>query len=140
MKHKLSFGFTAVELIVTLLVIGIIASITTVGYNRSQTKAKSEQNKTLAQEIHTKAESYKSVAGEYPTLEQLKTGHPEAPESKIDNPNSVYNATRSEQTVQIFLYQDGKRVIYRHCQDTAQISVFWYNFYDNKVVKIGQCD
>lgn len=66
-------GFTIVELLVVIVVIGILASITIVAYNGVQNRAKSVSALSYAQEAQSKAEiyAYDTGNGVYPTMAEL---------------------------------------------------------------------
>ena len=69
-------GFTIVELLIVIVVIGILAAITIVAYNGVQNRARTTQNDTNAREIANKAEAYAADNnGAYPTVANL-TGAP----------------------------------------------------------------
>ena len=68
-------GFTIVELLIVIVVIGILAAITIVAYNGVQNRANNTKIDTLAKEVVDKAEVYAADHdGQYPTLTQLKAG------------------------------------------------------------------
>lgn len=70
---KKQSGFTIVELLIVIVVIGILAAITIVAYNGVQNRANNTKIDTLAKEIADKAEVYAADKdGVYPTLTQLK--------------------------------------------------------------------
>ena len=60
---KADKGFTIVELLVVIVVIGILAAITIVAYNGVQNRAKATANNANAQEVQNKAEIYAADAG-----------------------------------------------------------------------------
>jgi prepilin-type N-terminal cleavage/methylation domain-containing protein len=66
-------GFTIVELLVVIVVIGILAAITIVSYNGIQNRARSVSAQSYAQEAQNKAEIYASDTGNtiFPTLAEL---------------------------------------------------------------------
>jgi prepilin-type N-terminal cleavage/methylation domain-containing protein len=59
-------GFTIVELLVVIVVIGILAAITVVSYTGITTKAKGAQAQANANSIQQVAETYNADAGYYP--------------------------------------------------------------------------
>lgn len=77
---KSSKGFTIVELLIVIVVIGILAAIVIVAFNGVQNRAKATAGETLAKDIVKKLESYNSVNGAYPTLRSQIQG---TVESKI---------------------------------------------------------
>jgi prepilin-type N-terminal cleavage/methylation domain-containing protein len=74
-------GFTIVELLIVIVVIGILAAITIVAYNGIQNRAKANSGQVLASNIAKKFEAYNSVNGAYPTTKTQIQG---TSESKID--------------------------------------------------------
>lgn len=62
-------GFTIVELLVVIVIIGILATITIVSYNGVQNKARTASALTSAQEVQNKADLYAADIGNgiYPT-------------------------------------------------------------------------
>ncbi len=62
-------GFTIVELLIVIVIIGILATLVIVSYNGIQNRAKKIQNQTDAQAITKKAEAYAAFVdtnGKYP--------------------------------------------------------------------------
>jgi prepilin-type N-terminal cleavage/methylation domain-containing protein len=66
-------GFTIVELLIVIVVIGILAAITIVAYNGVQNRARTTTAQANAQEVQSKAEVYAADTGNgaYPTQAQL---------------------------------------------------------------------
>jgi prepilin-type N-terminal cleavage/methylation domain-containing protein len=65
-------GFTIIELLVVIVVIGILASITIVSYNGVTDRAKSVAAQSAASTVAQKAELYRVETSSYPTdYEQL---------------------------------------------------------------------
>lgn len=64
-KHR-RFGFTVVELLVIIVVIGILASIGTIAYRETQKNARDEKRKTDAIILVGAIEEYYSANGSYP--------------------------------------------------------------------------
>ena len=56
-------GFTIVELLIVIVVIGILAAITIVAYNGVQNRARTTTNQANAQEVQSKAEVYAADTG-----------------------------------------------------------------------------
>lgn len=84
-------GFTIVELLIVVVVIGILAAITLVSYNGIQNRAKLSSAQALAQNVSKKAQVFYTLQGTYPTLAELtSTTGPQ--EARLDNPSTV-NAT-----------------------------------------------
>ncbi|MDB5187107.1 MAG: fimbrial protein pilin [Candidatus Saccharibacteria bacterium] len=64
-KQK-QIGFTIVELLIVIVVIGILAAITIVAYNGVQNRAQDTKRVHDAQAIVTALEAQKTVSGSYP--------------------------------------------------------------------------
>src|ERR1700761_8180433 len=64
-------GFTIVELLVVIAVIGILTTITIVGYNRYQQNSRDTQRAAKATVIAEALEKYYDANGEYPSCSQL---------------------------------------------------------------------
>jgi prepilin-type N-terminal cleavage/methylation domain-containing protein len=69
-------GFTIVELLIVIVVIGILAAITIVAYNGVQNRARTTTAAANAQEVQSKAEVYAADTGNgaYPTAVGTMTG------------------------------------------------------------------
>lgn len=69
-------GFTIVELLIVIVVIGILAAITIVAYNGVQNRARTTTAQANAQEVQSKAEVYAADTGNgsYPTSAGTLTG------------------------------------------------------------------
>lgn len=65
---KISRGFTIVELLIVIVVIGILAALVVVTYNGIQQKARDTERKTDVNAIHGQLEAYQAQNGKYPTL------------------------------------------------------------------------
>jgi len=65
-RCSLSGGFTIVELLIVIVVIGILATITVVAYNGIQTRAVNSKNVSEATQAVKLLESYKAANDTYP--------------------------------------------------------------------------
>jgi type II secretion system protein G len=59
-------GFTIVELIIVIVVIGILAAITVVGYRGSQDRARDAARQNSLTDIRNALEAYRAETGNYP--------------------------------------------------------------------------
>jgi prepilin-type N-terminal cleavage/methylation domain-containing protein len=66
-KLQAERGFTIVELLIVIVVIGILAAITIVSYNGVTTNARNTQSKTDASAVQKVAETFNADTGAYPT-------------------------------------------------------------------------
>ncbi len=80
-QNKTSTGFTIVELLIVIVVIGILAAITIVAYNGIQNRAKTQSGDASASVIQKKIEAYNATFGSYP----------------VDATNALYTATLNSQ-------------------------------------------
>lgn len=77
-KHKQS-GFTIVELLIVIVVIGILAAITIVAYNGIQQRANNTTTTSVAKSFKTALTAYAIDNGRYPVTSTacLGTGYPD---------------------------------------------------------------
>lgn len=73
-KNIKQSGFTIVELLIVIVVIGILAAITIVAYNGIQNRARATTSKSMAQNVVKKAEAYNADKGTYPAALADLTG------------------------------------------------------------------
>lgn len=71
MKNKLSRGFTIVELLIVIVVIGILATLVVTTYSGIQQKTRDTARKTDISALHGQIEAYQAEAGKYPTLANI---------------------------------------------------------------------
>lgn len=129
-------GFTIVELLIVIVVIGILAAITIVAYNGIQNRSKTSASQALAAQVAKKAETFYSIESAYPSQAQLtaNTGNGTAnnpPEAKLDDSSSVlaYVAgTGAGQGENPATYADGKKVTYVFCGATLGANLWYWSY------------
>lgn len=67
-------GFTIVELLIVIVIIGILAAIVIVAYNGITSRAKLSKAQGAATSVVKKAEAYNALVGSYPTAFTATTG------------------------------------------------------------------
>lgn len=67
-RKRNNLGFTIVELLIVIIVIGILAALVLVTYNGVQQKARDTERKTDLQALASHLEVYNAQNGRYPTL------------------------------------------------------------------------
>ena len=97
-------GFTIVELLIVIVVIGILAAISIVAYNGVQNRAKTSSGQSQANSIVKKFEALNAVKGAYYStatgtgvtgalLNTYANAAPVANEAVVDTPANVIGAT-----------------------------------------------
>ena len=71
LRKKSNSGFTIIELLIVIVVIGILATLVIVTYNGIQQKARDTKRKTDINAIQGQTEAYNTNAGKYPTLANI---------------------------------------------------------------------
>src|SRR5690606_18705202 len=74
--RQFSQGFTIVELLIVIVVIGILATITIVAYNNVISRANLTSAQAAASSVARKAEAYNAEKSVYPTTLALMTADP----------------------------------------------------------------
>lgn len=67
-------GFTIVELLIVIVVIGILAGLVVTTFTGIQQKARNTERQTDVKAIHGQVEAYYAQNGRYPTLGNLNDG------------------------------------------------------------------
>ncbi|MEK7594375.1 MAG: type II secretion system protein [Patescibacteria group bacterium] len=76
---KQNQGFTIVELLIVIVVIGILALLVITTYSGIQAKARNSKRQTDVQSIQTQLEAWFSQNGYYPSLTDMTTGTATSP-------------------------------------------------------------
>ncbi|HSH18719.1 MAG TPA: prepilin-type N-terminal cleavage/methylation domain-containing protein [Candidatus Saccharimonadales bacterium] len=71
LKKVTQKGFTIVELLIVIVVIGILAALVITTYNGIQQKGRNTERQTDAKSVQGQLEAYYAQNGKYPTLAQL---------------------------------------------------------------------
>jgi prepilin-type N-terminal cleavage/methylation domain-containing protein len=72
--HKKNQGFTIVELLIVIVVIGILATLVLVTFTGIQQKGRNSQRQTDINALNSHVEAYYAQTGNYPTLANLNDG------------------------------------------------------------------
>lgn len=70
---KRSEGFTIVELLIVIVVIGILAALVITTYSGIQAKARNSKRQTDVQAVQTQLEAYFAQNGHYPSLADMNS-------------------------------------------------------------------
>jgi len=144
-------GFTIVELLIVIVVIGILAAITIVAYTGVQARAKTSVSLSSADQVRMKAAAWNGLLGAYPDLAQLRTNSLSPPnidtaggstgpaEAKLSSPDVAIGATMNE-----IRADGGKTVYYAPCWDGTKLSgatITYWSFSTGGAVNIaaGTC-
>jgi prepilin-type N-terminal cleavage/methylation domain-containing protein len=73
LKRKES-GFTIVELLIVIVVIGILAALVITTFSGIQQKARNSERQTDINAVHSQVEAYYAQNGKYPSLGDLQSG------------------------------------------------------------------
>jgi prepilin-type N-terminal cleavage/methylation domain-containing protein len=120
-NNKKNDGFTIVELLIVIVVIGILAAITIVAYNGVQKRANASAAQAAQNTLQKKAEAFNSVSSKYPTS---TADFNSVPESTLTGSGLSLTAASAAPTAAA-----GKTVLkYEVCGTTgARITIWDYN-------------
>lgn len=112
--HKTKSGFTIVELLIVVVVIGILAAITIVAYNGIQSRANESVVQSDLAAFHKKVSLFNSEFGNYPKdateLSTIRSGFTKTAYYTVDEGNVTYcTSTNGTAYVLIARGTNGKR-------------------------------
>ena len=119
-------GFTLVELLVTITIIGILSSIGLGSFSSAQMKARDSERKAHLKQLKDSFEAYYNDHGQYPAVGAISWGHPF---TNPDNEDTVYMVKLPEDPAQGLTYNylpaaDFKSFqIYARLENTRDIDV-----------------
>jgi type II secretion system protein G len=79
-------GFTIVELLIVIVIIGILAAITIIAYNGIQQRARDSRRSSDISQLQTALEMYQADNGAYPQVGAANTGYDIQTLSTLLNP------------------------------------------------------
>ena len=97
LKNK-SKGFTIVELLIVIVVIGILATLVIVTFTGIQQKARNSQRQSDLQALQTQLEAFYSQNGYYPALADINTTSWRDSNMKNLDKNAMIDPSNSDQT------------------------------------------
>ena len=92
-------GFTIVELLIVIIVIGILATLVITTFTGIQQKARNTKRQTDINAIQGQVEAYFASNGKYPTLANINDGTWRTANMKGLDPNALQDPKGSAQTL-----------------------------------------
>jgi prepilin-type N-terminal cleavage/methylation domain-containing protein len=120
-KMQKDRGFTIVELLIVIVIIGILAALVIVAYSGIQARANTTKAQTNAKAVLGKAEAYAADnSGVYPTTTALFAGSVVA---KLPSGVSLLTGTTA-----LSATNGGSSVLYKTCVTPSGASVAYWDF------------
>ena len=98
-KKATTKGFTIVELLIVIVIIGILAALVVVTYQGVQAKARDTERKTDVRALHGQLEAYQAQNGKYPTLGNVNDAAFRAANMKGLDPAALQDPKGAAQTL-----------------------------------------
>jgi prepilin-type N-terminal cleavage/methylation domain-containing protein len=104
-------GFTIVELLIVIVVIGILAALVITTYAGIQAKARNSKRQTDVQNIQTQLEAYFQTSGNYPSLADmnsasfLSTNMKSLDTGALQDPQGSSTALVTTPALKVYAYQ-----------------------------------
>ena len=135
MWAKQKNGFTIVELLIVIVVIGILAAITIVSFNGVQTKAKSSAVQSLVGSLSKKANIYRASTGQFPTADELKFNY--APGTIAANSGPAEAAVNSNSFGSLINPGNGTNTVRYVFQDANCAWFDWWDYNNNRLTTLS---
>lgn len=123
---KRNQGFTIVELLIVIVVIGILALLVITTYSGIQQKARNSKRQSDLASVQTQLEAYYQNNGYYPSLGDLNTGT-----SATSNANSSWAATNMKSLDQNALVDPSNPDQSRNLKGTPTAKFYSYEVKDS---------
>lgn len=130
-KMKSEKGFTIVELLIVIVVIGILAAIVIVAYNGVSNRAKATKANASASTVIKKLEAYNAEKGSYPaTFSLLTTGAASTDSWYVTGitfdttPITSTHVPSNEATVNLYSCATGSKVTYWDYNTKAPVDMY----------------
>ena len=132
-KENSSRGFTIVELLIVIVVIGILAAITIVSFNGVTTKANFTAAKSLGSSVSKKASIFHASYGRYPSVVELQNNR--AADSAVDNSGPVEAKLPSGVVLAYANASTGKTTVYYapYCTGATGAFIDYWDYGNNRI-------
>ena len=140
-------GFTIVELLIVIVVIGILAVIVIVAYTGIQNRAQTASGLATVDQIKQKTAIWNALQSAYPDLAQLRTNTLSPPD--IDTPGGAAGPAEARlsspsiaigATIDAVRANNGNTVYYAPCWDGYKLgggTITYWDFTTSSAVNVG---
>ena len=147
MKKHNKYGFTIVELLIVIVVIGILAAIVIVAFNGVQSRARQASVKTLLTTVEKKATLYRASTGQMPSPDQFKNN--QAIDSTVTNSGpaearldgltvtTLGSGGTPAQNGSTPAADNGTKVVRYVFQDVNCAWIDWWDYENNRITTLG---